>query len=79
MIVKPRLPNVLTGFLVAKSLKRRYELRASAIRFLNIRRDWRPRLSVIILKLTFLYPKQKMYMVRHYYIALNRQIIIEAI
>ena len=42
-------------------------------------RDRRPRLSVFIRIFIFFYPKQKMDMVRHYYICLNRQMIIEIV
>ena len=77
MIVETSLPNVFAILLVAKTLECRYKLRTRAIRSLNIRRDRRPRLSVFNRIFIFFHPKKKMDMVGHYYILLNRQMIIE--
>ena len=77
MVVETSLPNVFAILLIAKTLECRYKLRAYAIGSFNICRDRRPRLSVI--GLIFLYPKQKMDVVRHYDIFFDRQMFIEII
>ena len=79
MIVETSLPNVFAILFVAKALECRHKLRTSAIRSLNIRRDRRPRLSVIGRVFILLHPKQKVDMVRHYYIFFNRQMMIKVI
>ena len=71
MVVKTRLPNVAAVFFVAKALKRGYKLRAGGVCPFDICRDRRPRLSVIG-HIIFRYAKQKVNMVRHYHVILNR-------